>query len=153
MATSWKRRKGCSWRVMISGPRYSTSKKPKSFYERCTHRRRPVPRSPETTDGFKVMRRRKTITRQSLVLDALCNPKRLEALRLLLEKEYAVATLAGTLSLSSSALSQHLAILRVSGLVTYRKSGQTVFYKCDAIIVRRLIELLDEFLSESSSGQ
>jgi len=64
------------------------------------------------------------------VLRALANERRLLILCKLVELgEANVSSLAETVGLSQSALSQHLAKMREEGLVTYRRESQTLWYR------------------------
>jgi len=60
---------------------------------------------------------------------ALSNGNRLELLEFLSQSERSVDELAGISGLSVANTSQHLQLLRQSGLVTSRKDGLKVFYK------------------------
>jgi DNA-binding transcriptional ArsR family regulator len=59
----------------------------------------------------------------------MANPKRLEILNLIVNKEATVNELSKTLGTRKSNTSQHLAYLRYVGLVTTRRKGKNVFYK------------------------
>jgi len=64
------------------------------------------------------------------VLRALSNERRLMILCKLVEwGEANVSSLAESVGLSQSALSQHLAKMRVEGIVTYRRESQTLWYR------------------------
>lgn len=63
-------------------------------------------------------------------LRVLGNERRLMILCALADcGEAAVHALARTVALSPSALSQHLARMRVDGIVTFRRQGQTLWYR------------------------
>lgn len=64
----------------------------------------------------------------SALLKALANERRLLILCHLAGGERSVGELETLIDLSQSALSQHLARLRRDGLVTTRRSAQTIFY-------------------------
>lgn len=64
----------------------------------------------------------------SALLKAMANERRLLILCYLAEGERSVSELESLVSLSQSALSQHLARLRRDGLVTTRRSAQTIYY-------------------------
>jgi ArsR family transcriptional regulator len=51
--------------------------------------------------------------------------------KLMESSEASVNQLADHVGLSSSALSQHLSKMRSEGLVTYRRDGQTLWYRID----------------------
>lgn len=62
------------------------------------------------------------------LLKALSNEKRLRIVCTLFDKEKSVSELERVIGLSQSALSQHLARLRRDGIVTTRRSAQTIYY-------------------------
>ena len=79
-------------------------------------------------------------------LKLMANPHRLMILCHLLEGEMSVGTLNTHLPLSQSALSQHLAILRNSGMVTTRREQQVIFYSLASDEVRGVMgELYQQF--------
>jgi len=67
----------------------------------------------------------------------LANSKRLEVLNLLKRGELGVEDILKVTKLSKANLSQHLALLRHSGLVHTRRSGLNVFY---SIVDPRIVE-------------
>jgi DNA-binding transcriptional ArsR family regulator len=64
------------------------------------------------------------------ILSLLGNAKRLAIMCHLVEGELSVGAIADRVSLSQSALSQHLAKLRAQGLVETRRDRQLIFYSC-----------------------
>lgn len=62
------------------------------------------------------------------LLKSLAHPARLLVMCRLVEGEASVSQLQALGSLSMSALSQHLAVLRDAGLVETRREAQTIFY-------------------------
>ncbi len=79
-------------------------------------------------------------------LKLMANPNRLMILCYMIEGEYSVGELNENLELSQSALSQHLAILRNSGLVKTRRHQQTIYYRLASPPVKAIIaELYDQF--------
>jgi DNA-binding transcriptional ArsR family regulator len=62
-------------------------------------------------------------------LKLMANPHRLMVLCHLLDAEMSVSEINEHLPLSQSALSQHLAVLRNSGMVATRREQQTIFYR------------------------
>lgn len=62
------------------------------------------------------------------LLKSMSNESRLLILCNLAEGEKSVGELQELVELSQSALSQHLAVLRRDGLVTTRRSAQSIFY-------------------------
>lgn len=70
------------------------------------------------------------------------NEKRLVILALLLHGEMTVGAIAEKVSLSQSALSQHLAKLRALDLVETRRDRQMIYYSCDSEAVRKVLHTL-----------
>jgi ArsR family transcriptional regulator len=93
---------------------------------------------------------------QANVSKTLANPIRLAILHTLRDGEKSVNELTGTLGISQSNLSQHLAIMRQAGILRTRKQGTSIFYSvtnpkintaCDTI--REV--LLDQLKSKHDS--
>jgi DNA-binding transcriptional ArsR family regulator len=78
------------------------------------------------------------------LLMALSNSKRLEILLLLIREEMAVGKLAEAVGLGQSALSQHLAKLRLAKLVTTRRDAQSIYYSSKSAEVMRILQVLGE---------
>ncbi|MBC7326968.1 winged helix-turn-helix transcriptional regulator [bacterium] len=74
-------------------------------------------------------------------LSALAHPIRLKIIFLLLEKEACVCELAGNLNLPQSLVSQHLAILRGSGLVKTQRVGNRISYSIADERLKNLLEI------------
>lgn len=81
-------------------------------------------------------------SRAAAFLKEMANEKRLHVLCLLLEGERCVGEIAQMVGLSPSALSQHLARLRDAGLVSCRKTHQTVFYRLASPVAVGMIDTL-----------
>lgn len=64
----------------------------------------------------------------ALLLKSLAHPARLLVLCRLVEGEATVGEMQSLGTLSMSALSQHLAVLREAGLVETRREAQTIYY-------------------------
>lgn len=80
--------------------------------------------------------------RASELLGAMANSRRLMVLCKLLEGEKSVNTLAESVGLSQSALSQHLAKLREKEIVTTRRDAQTIYYSLASEEVRGILSTL-----------
>ncbi len=65
---------------------------------------------------------------QAQITKTLANPIRLAILHSLKNEEKSVNELTNILGISQSNLSQHLALLRQSGIVKTRKQGTSIFY-------------------------
>jgi DNA-binding transcriptional ArsR family regulator len=79
------------------------------------------------------------------LLKLLGNEKRLLVLCFLAARgEMTVGELVGVAKLSQSALSQHLALLRADGLVTFRRTSQTLHYRVADKRALRVLQVLKE---------
>ena len=66
------------------------------------------------------------------IFRALADPTRLAVFESVAAREQSVSELTRRFEVSQPAISQHLAALRLSGLVQQRKDGRQVFYRADA---------------------
>jgi len=88
------------------------------------------------------------------LLKALGNEQRLHILCNLLEGPLSVGELNQRLELSQSALSQHLALLRESGLVDTRREAQTIYYSLpDGPVIRVMALLQDVYCARVPTSQ
>jgi DNA-binding transcriptional ArsR family regulator len=78
------------------------------------------------------------------LLRALANEQRLMVLCHLVQGPLSVGQLNERLPLSQSALSQHLAVLRESGIVQTEREAQTVRYSLPPGVVTRLLGVLHQ---------
>jgi len=87
------------------------------------------------------------------VLGTLGNQRRLMILCKLVEAgEMTVGALVEAIGLSQSALSQHLARMREESIVTFRRDGQTLWYRiADPRIARLMADLHRLFCRAASS--
>ncbi|MER8368722.1 MULTISPECIES: metalloregulator ArsR/SmtB family transcription factor [unclassified Mesorhizobium] len=86
-------------------------------------------------------------------LTLMGNEKRLLIMSYLAEGEMSVGAIAEKVSLSQSALSQHLAKLRASELVETRRDRQMIYYSCKSEAVRELLHMLDGIFGEGELSQ
>lgn len=78
------------------------------------------------------------------ILKQLSNPYRLMILCCLSDNELTVGDLNLSIDLSQSALSQHLAKLRDSNIVSTRRESQTIFYRIANPKIEELLRVLHE---------
>ncbi len=82
----------------------------------------------------------------SRLLTASANERRLIILGQLFEGERSVTRLAEKVDLTRSALSQHLAKLRLAGVVATRRDSRTIYYRLEGeAIVSIMNELAEHF--------
>jgi DNA-binding transcriptional ArsR family regulator len=99
--------------------------------------------------GADLGRLEKNAAKACELLAAMANPSRLMILCQLAEGERSVGELQPGVGLSQSALSQHLAILRQKGLVSTRRSGQSIFYSLASEQAESLMQTLhDQFCKD-----
>lgn len=82
------------------------------------------------------------------ILKQLANPYRLIILCSLAHEELTVGDLNEQVDLSQSALSQHLAKLRESEIVTTRRESQTIYYRIANQKIKFLLEVLQQQFCE-----
>jgi len=76
---------------------------------------------------------------------ALAHPGRRTMLRLVWEEERPATELADAAGLSPSAASQHLKLLRDTGLITVRADATRRLYRADLTRVAEIASFLDDF--------
>lgn len=79
-------------------------------------------------------------TNQANFFKTLAHPRRLEVINLLRDKELSVTDIYSMLDLPQANISQHLMLMRESGVVSTRKQGKQVFYR---LTDRRLVGICD----------
>jgi DNA-binding transcriptional ArsR family regulator len=79
------------------------------------------------------------------VYAAIADPTRRRMLTLLHGREMSVSELAAGFPVTRPAISQHLALLRASGLVTFRKDGRTRYYSVRPAPLGDVIDWLGYF--------
>lgn len=95
---------------------------------------------------FDVRAMRRHSASAAQLMRSLANPHRLMLLCVLAEGELSVGDLNRRVTLSQSALSQHLAVLRNEQLVSTRREAQTIYYSVVDGLALRIVRLLhDEF--------
>jgi DNA-binding transcriptional ArsR family regulator len=85
----------------------------------------------------------------AVLLKALANEQRLMILCNLLEGPLSVGELNERVKLSQSALSQHLAVLRETNVVSTTREAQSIRYSLPAGAVTQIIEILYKEFCES----
>lgn len=75
---------------------------------------------------------------------ALGHPVRLWIARQLLDGEHCVQEFVQLADFDFSTISQHLAILKNSGVICNRKCGKQVFYKLKCPCIRQFLQTLEE---------
>lgn len=100
------------------------------------------------------------MTEQELdsLLRAVANSSRRKILKLVWKRKMAAGDIATRLGLAGASVSEHLKVLRKSGLVVLEREGTWWFYRADQQKINRLIQLvawrfpLDEKDSETKKA-
>ena len=104
------------------------------------------------------MIRKEQIDRQIYRLHAeicatLANPKRLQIINVLRDKEVSAAELLAELKVPRANLSQHMSILRLKGVVLARREGNAVYYRLARPKILKAFDLMRELLFEVLEDQ
>ena len=84
------------------------------------------------------------IERAALSMKAMAHPLRLKILCTLGDQEVSVQDIVELVGTSQSNISQHLAILRDKGILSFRKDANRVYYKVGDARTLRLIGMMRE---------
>jgi DNA-binding transcriptional ArsR family regulator len=79
------------------------------------------------------------------IFRVLADPTRLAIYESLVRRESSVLDLTARFDVSQPAVSQHLAVLRTSGLVAHRKQGRHVFYRAEVKGMKPFINWLSHY--------
>ena len=91
--------------------------------------------------------------RAANLLKSMGNPARLMVLCQLTEGEKSVGELERAVPMSQSALSQHLALLRMRNLVKTRRAGQSIYYSLAGVEASSILATLyDLFCAKSPAA-
>ena len=82
-------------------------------------------------------------------LRALAEPRRRAILRLVATDELAAGEIAAAFDVTRTAISQHLTVLKDSGLLTERRAGTRRFYRARPEGLTALRQFLDEMWSDA----
>ncbi|HET6868712.1 MAG TPA: metalloregulator ArsR/SmtB family transcription factor [Solirubrobacteraceae bacterium] len=85
---------------------------------------------------------------QDAALSALAHPRRRQMLALVLDRERSSSELANRCRLSRPAASQHLRVLRETGLVASREEGNRRLYRAQVTRLAEVRAMLDDFWGE-----
>jgi len=91
------------------------------------------------------------VDRASLFLKALSGRSRLLLLYHLWDGEQSVGELARLTDARDTAVSQQLALLRRQGLVTARRSGQTIYYSLSSSEAKQMLETLHSLMGDAEA--
>lgn len=90
---------------------------------------------------------------QAEVCKTLANPVRMEIIDLLKGGEKSVSELVESTGLTKSNISQHLSLLKSSGVVLTRRDGQHIYYSISNKKIIKACTLMKEVLKEQLESQ
>lgn len=91
---------------------------------------------------------RKVYELHASICQTLANPKRLQILDTLRDKEMSAGELGSELGIPKSNLSQHLSLLREKGIVATRRDGVSIFYRLSNPKVLEAFDIMRQILFE-----
>ena len=100
-------------------------------------RNRPAKKVP--SDIFDLIGKGENIREASAAMQAMAHPLRLKILCLVNNQELSVLEIVDAVGTSQSNISQHLAVLRDTGILEARKDANKVFYR---IVDPRVLEMI-----------
>jgi ArsR family transcriptional regulator, virulence genes transcriptional regulator len=106
--------------------------------------------------GLKEMKQNiqiEVLNLQAELCKALSDPKRLHIIKELRGGERTVSELTDMLGLKQSNTSQHLAVLRRIGIISFRKDGSTVYYRLTNPKIAEACDLVHEVIAEQLQNQ
>jgi len=104
-------------------------------------RRRPARKKKVSEDIFDLIGRTESIKQASAAMQAIAHPLRLKILCLIGNAELSVLEIVDAVGTSQSNVSQHLAVLRDTGILAARKEANKVFYRIGDPRVLQMIAL------------
>jgi ArsR family transcriptional regulator len=104
-------------------------------------RRRPARKKKVSEDIFDLIGRTESIKQASAAMQAIAHPLRLKILCLIGNAELSVLEIVDAVGTSQSNVSQHLAVLRDTGILAARKEANKVFYRISDQRVLQMISL------------
>ncbi|MGA2910681.1 MAG: metalloregulator ArsR/SmtB family transcription factor [Candidatus Microgenomates bacterium] len=98
----------------------------------------------KNTEKLKSPYSKEVYRKNAELYKVMSNPKRLEILNIIADKEATVNDLSRTLGTRKSNTSQHMAYLRYVGLVTTRRQGKNIFYKITDVRIVEPCKIFNE---------
>ncbi|NLK72466.1 MAG: winged helix-turn-helix transcriptional regulator [Clostridiales bacterium] len=87
------------------------------------------------------------------VLKSLSDETRLNIINLLLTRDYCVGALAKKMDITESAVSQHLKVLRMAGIVKGEKRGYFTHYFVDRELLKNIANRITELSNTEPIGK
>ncbi|HBI22836.1 MAG: hypothetical protein A2Y48_05360 [Nitrospirae bacterium RIFCSPLOW2_12_42_9] len=87
------------------------------------------------------------------ICQTMANPKRLQIINILREKEISAGELQRILKIPKANLSQHMAVLKQKGIVVARREGNTVYFRLARPKILKAYDIMREVLFEVIENQ
>lgn len=100
-----------------------------------------LPREEPPTDIFALIGKAENIEQAAVAMQAMSHPLRIKILCLLSSGELIVQDIVDAVGTTQSNISQHLGILKASGMINSRKDGTKMFYALSDERIMRMISL------------
>lgn len=114
---------------MTTKPRESVSRKPRPLANK------------EPMDIFALIGKSENIEQAAVAMQAMAHPLRIKILCLLSSGEQIVQDITDAVGTSQSNISQHLGILKASGLINSRKEATRTYYRIEDPRILKMITL------------
>ncbi len=108
-----------------------------------TVKKSPRPKAP-TADIFDLIGKSQNIEEAAVAMRAMSHPLRIKVLCLISSGEMAVQEIVEAVGTTQGNVSQHLAILKASGMIVSRSAGKQTFYRIEDKRIEKLISLTRE---------
>lgn len=109
-----------------------------------TFKRRAVRLTDANTDIFDLIGKSQNIEEAAVAMQAMSHPLRIKVLCLLSSGEISVQEIVEAVGTTQGNVSQHLAILKASGMVASRSEGKRILYRIEDPRIIKLISLTRE---------
>ncbi|MBU1077256.1 MAG: metalloregulator ArsR/SmtB family transcription factor [Spirochaetes bacterium] len=86
------------------------------------------------------------LEKKSEFLHSMAHPARLKILEILRDEKACVSELSEQIKIKQPNISQHLNILRNSGIITKKRKGKMIFYNINEENVSNILKTIDTFL-------
>lgn len=104
----------------------------------------------DETDVINALPQEEEIIAVSNAMKCLGDPSRLRIFWLLCHCEECVANIAAIVNMTSPAVSHHLKLLKLSGLIESRRKGKEMYYRTNDTAIAQMLHITIENIAEIS---
>lgn len=132
---------------MATSPRTAPKNSPNKSAPQAKSAKAAKP-SAQSGDIFDLIGKTENIEQAAMAMQAMAHPLRIKILCLLSSGEIAVGEIVEAVGTTQGNVSQHLGILKASGMITSRNEGKKTFYRIDDKRVIKIVAMTrDAFCS------